>query len=128
MTTFTVEELPTDKCGIQAIPTIYNTCNNVFLVVARKKNGNVVVYEGVLDNKRNLKRIDIYWLDLEPSYRQKARKSGRRHDRSSLKKIDKLGYDMYVTKKITPQKWEIQFKVYKQKMIVMVSRGWCIPV
>jgi hypothetical protein len=120
MQSFKEKPFPNSLYGVAAIPTVYAQNSNVFLVVARKKNGNVMVYEAVLDANRNISNINSFWLDLEPSYKQNARKRGRLHDVDELSKIDYFGYGVEIIRKITSQKWEIQFNQYKQKMVIKV--------
>ena len=66
---------------------IKRRCPNVFLVILRQKNANVVVYEarvkspGVFDRE---KPFDVYWLDIDPAYRATRRAQGIKHDRVEL--------------------------------------------
>ena len=64
----------TDKSGLKAIPAIYKYNSNVALVIYRRLNGNLVVYEPKLDSARNIQSVDIFWLDLDPKYKVKSGK------------------------------------------------------
>src|SRR5579871_2022312 len=62
---------------------------NVLFVIARSCNLNLVVYEGVVDNKRPTRLheempVDIYWLTLDPKEWHKSRKKKMPHDRCEL--------------------------------------------
>lgn len=64
---------------------------NVLFFIARSKNLNIVVYEakqsnGVLDTSEP---VTVYWLDIDPEYRKKARSSGKMDDRVELGMIEK---------------------------------------
>lgn len=71
---------------------------NVLFVVSRSCNLNLVVYEGVVDQKcptrlQSDHPLDIYWLNLEHKYAQAARKKHQPHDRDELSLIErKLAY------------------------------------
>ncbi len=59
---------------------------NVFLIIRRSKNANVVIYEanvknGVLDKT---KPIDVYWLDIDSAYRA----HNRGHDRVEMNAVE----------------------------------------
>jgi hypothetical protein len=51
--------------GVDAVESIRKHMPRVFAVIARSKNGNVVVLE------HNGKEVKPYWMHLEPSYREK---------------------------------------------------------
>jgi Domain of unknown function (DUF4833) len=59
---------------------------NVFLIFFRNKNKNAVIYEAnVVDGKINKnKPVEIYWLDVDPKYRESTRSKGIMHDRIEL--------------------------------------------
>ena len=65
----------------------------IVFVIERSLNKNVVVYEGLIDEKTKKlqkdKPMDVYWLDLDPAYVEKNRKKGKMHDRDELNYIDK---------------------------------------
>jgi hypothetical protein len=106
--------------GLQAVPEIMSANSNVFLVIARRKNGNVMVYEAVLNKSREITGIDSYWLDLEPSYQRKSRKKGKKDDREELSVLDHFAYGIKVIQHISKTRWEVMFKQYSQKMIIVV--------
>ena len=59
---------------------------SVFLIVMRAKNQNVMIYEAnIVDGKFDRQNpVDIYWLNLEPSYRESRDKSGIYTDREEI--------------------------------------------
>lgn len=77
--------------GPTLLSEIKKQCPNVFLIMFRSKNDNVVVYEaninerGVLDKK---KPIDIYWLDIDKAYRDPKRIHGILSDRVELSLLE----------------------------------------
>lgn len=122
MASFLEEPFPDDAYGLEALNTIQKYGNNVFLVIGRKKNGNVMVYE-IRRNQQNgdFTHIDFYWLDLDPSYRAKARGKGKTHDRDEVSKLEKIYYGMSIVRKMNSQKWEVKFDQYPQKMILIIN-------
>jgi hypothetical protein len=92
-TSFQMSPFPVPNVnGKVAVPHIYTHCSNMFAAIVRNKNGNVVVLEGLVANNSKLEGIDTYWLDLEPSYMDAARKRGRAHDRDEFGFWDKQAY------------------------------------
>ena len=110
---------PTSESGVSAIETIFTHAPNVFLVISRKKNGNVVCYEALLDNDKNIVGIDVYWLDLDPAFRKKSRQKNRGSDRYELTTVDRMGYDIKIIDNSAKRKWKLCFKVYSQHMTVV---------
>ena len=98
--------------GESAVPRIYKKNRNVFLVITRTYNGNVVVYESILDSKRTISKLDTFWLDIDNKYQQKARKRKKPHDRVELNTIEKYGFGINVLNK-NGKKWEFNFKQFK---------------
>ena len=84
--------LGNDTKGANAIPHVYKQCPNVFGIFVRNKNGNIVVMEALTNSNGSIDKIESYWLDLEPSYRDAARKGGRKHDREEFGMFDNRGY------------------------------------
>lgn len=80
------------KCGAEALPEIFARNRNVFCAFVRRKNGNVVLLEGIVKDDGTLEGIDSFWLDLEPAYRAAARARGRQHDRDELNVLDRRAY------------------------------------
>jgi hypothetical protein len=60
--------VPKTLRGRQAVSFIKNAKPNIFLITTRSLNGNVVVYEAEVKNKK-ITGIKFYWLNLEPAYR-----------------------------------------------------------
>lgn len=116
--TFNKLPFPNNLSGVKAIPFIYKENSNIFLVIARKKNDNVMVYQAIVDDRGNLFDIEQYWLDLDPSYRVKSRSAGKTHDRDELSTLDYFAYGVEVVNKITPNKWEIKFNQHPRTMIL----------
>lgn len=105
----------TRHSGQEAIPDIYKQNKNIFLTICRKTNGNVVVFEALLDKNNCLKNIDTYWLDLDPDFRERAMKTrGTIRDEFTL--IDKYAYDILITEK-HPKQWKFQFKRFPSQLL-----------
>lgn len=86
-------------CGKAAVYQILEEAPNVFCVVCRRRNGNVVLYEGL--SQGGALNVDHYWLELEPSYMERARAAGRGHDRCEMTKLDNIAYG-YEAKSLKP--------------------------
>ena len=109
--TFTDKPFPSHTTTDEAIALVYEESPNIFLVISRNKNKNLMVYEAVLDaTKRKLLGIVQYWLDIEPSYVAKARAQGRFHDRDEICKLDLFGYGLQVLDRSRPDRWDLKFK------------------
>lgn len=91
--TFTNGPFPAQQKGILAISHVKRLAPTVFACLARNKNGNLVVMEA--DEKKG---VEFYWLDLEPSYKEAARKTGRVHDREEFGRLDHIAYGHTVQK------------------------------
>jgi hypothetical protein len=95
---------PAPSFGPDLVKEIKKLKPNVFLVLMRSTNKNVVLYEanivnGVFD-KHN--PVDVYWLELENTienqYLQKRRSKGITNDRDELNYFEKnYGYGCDVT-------------------------------
>lgn len=109
----------TKKYGREAIRDVYKHNPNVFLVISRKLNGNLVVLEAELDNQRHLTKISEFWLDLDPAYVEKARKQGRLHDREEMTTFDLIAYSFTVEEKLSPTQWVLVFDKYKKKRLLI---------
>jgi len=86
---------PPNVSGREAVPHIFRQRPHVFAVIVRNKNGNVVVLEAAPKDGR-LSDVDSYWLDLDPSYKKRARAWGRTHDRDEFGMMDRRGYGLRV--------------------------------
>jgi hypothetical protein len=98
MKSFTTGQMiPSNLRGAAAVKRIYHVNKGVFGVLCRNMNGNVVVMEALLENHA-IRQIDLYWLELEPSYREKARLQGRLHDRDDMSIFDlqAYGHDIHI--------------------------------
>lgn len=64
---------------------------NIQFIIARSKNANIVVYEGMVkDGKLDADTpMDVYWLDIDPEYIKANRKKGKNDDRVDLGMIEK---------------------------------------
>jgi hypothetical protein len=66
---------------------------NMLFILKRSKNGNLVCYEGMLDEDgKSLavkQPVDVYWMDVDPAYVKKARAKGRESDRVDLNYMEK---------------------------------------
>ena len=110
---FQHHQIPAGIWGLQAVQYVRMSAPNVFAVIARKFNGNLMVYEAILNANRDIVRIVQYWLDLEPSYRA-AKPKERKHDRDSLSTFDTYGYGMTISDKTTAKCWKVQFNQFKK--------------
>lgn len=85
------------ETGAYAIPKIRALNPRVFCAFVRNKNGNVVLLEGRVSQGR-LVDVDEFWLDLQPEYREAARRRGRKHDRDELSLLDRRTYGFAATR------------------------------
>ena len=104
----------TDKSGLNAIPIVYQNNANVALVIYRRINGNLVVYEVELDSKRHIKSVDMFWLDLDTKYKRNSRKKGKSHDRDDFNKMDNHAYGITISRKL-PTMWEFHFNRFSER-------------
>ena len=118
MQTFTEHPFPSNQNGQKAIREIYKLNKSVFLCIARSVNGNVMVYKANVDDKGHLVGIDMFWLDLEPSYMKSARKRGRNHDRDEIGILDTMVYGIDIINKESPTTWQVKFKKFQQVMTI----------
>ena len=109
--------VPKNLRGSQAVPYLRENNPNIFLVTVRSLNGNVVVYEVVVKNKK-ITGIEFYWLNLEPSYR--ASKSLREECNFLEKKV--FGYQIIQQ---YPRKLKIVFNKLKhvEVNIILTNKG-----
>eukprot|EP00823_Brevimastigomonas_motovehiculus_P009327 TRINITY_DN89_c0_g1_i1.p1 TRINITY_DN89_c0_g1~~TRINITY_DN89_c0_g1_i1.p1 ORF type:complete len:200 (-),score=69.65 TRINITY_DN89_c0_g1_i1:183-743(-) len=79
------------KKGKQALAELKAANKNVMFIIARSKNLNIVVYEGMAkDSKLDPKNpIDAYWLNIDPAYVAETRKKGVKTDRTELIAIER---------------------------------------
>lgn len=106
----------TDKFGLDAVKDIKKFNPMVFLVIARRKNGNVMCYEALKNSSNHITGIRMFWLDIDPKTKQQARKRGRMHDVDKPSIADELVYGITVTQKSKKQ-WNFHFKRYTRKNI-----------
>jgi len=74
---------------------------NIFLVISRSKNQNLVIYEAVKSGSdfNAEKPVDVYWLDIDPEYVAKTRAKGVQDDRTELNMLEKqFAYGLSWTK------------------------------
>jgi len=77
---------PAPNPGDTFVSEVKKRCPNVFLIFFRNKNLNCVIYElNIVNGKVNKdKPVEIYWLDVDPKYRETTRKTGIKHDRTEI--------------------------------------------
>jgi hypothetical protein len=101
-------------------------CPEVLMVMHRSKNKNVVVVaanlvDGVLNSESP---VDVFWLDLEPSYIQARRAQGIMHDREELNYIERKfawGVDPRV---IDPTRAQFRFAAEPTQVFdIVVQKG-----
>ena len=107
---------PTDLCGADAVPHVYKQNPKVFCVFVRRKNGNLVIYEG----KGTAKNMGVqhYWLDIEPAYKEAARLNGRNHDREDFSVFDYKAYG-YEFKQIKDGTLSLVINAFKSRRITV---------
>ena len=71
--------------------TIKSTIPHVAFIVEKNLNKNVVVYQGVLyrGELRVDEPLDVYWMDIDPTYQAQARARGKTDDREELTFMEK---------------------------------------
>ena len=104
----------TNKNGVDAIPSIYNVNQNVALVLSRRFNGNVIVFEIMLTKSRHIDSVTIFWLDLDPAYKAAKRKKNIPHDRDTFSAMDSLVYGITVGAK-SSTRWDFHFNKFPKK-------------
>lgn len=109
--------------GVEAIPHLLKMNPRIFCILARKRNGNLVIFEGNVENNQ-LVGITHYWLELEPSFMERARKRGRLHDRDEMSMFDDYAYG-YVDKCIKKgKKFSVIMKhVASRPMVVVLGKN-----
>jgi hypothetical protein len=113
----------TKKSGKNAVSDIYRADPNVFLIMVRNYNQNLVCFRGNLDNQRNSTHIESFWLDIDPKYKEKARKQGKNDDYVEFNKIDRYAYGIKILRKITAKTWKLSFaRLPGQELTVSVGK------
>ena len=89
---------------------VYTKSSRVFNILGRTYNQNVVISEAQLDTKNRLIGISQYWLDVDPLYKEAARKKNKIHDRAEFGLLDTQTYGINIIDKLSPKEWIISFK------------------
>jgi len=118
MDTFREGPVPFPEVGAHAIRKIYSLNKQVCLCIARNLNGNVMVYKVGLDKDCHITGVDMFWLDLEPSFVEAARKARRSHDRDEPCQIDHMVYGIDIVKRESSTTWQVKFKQFPQLMTI----------
>jgi hypothetical protein len=101
---------PSRKSGALAATKIRKMCPGVFHTFSRSTNGNVVVSEAIINpQSKSIVRLEQYWLNLEPSFRQANREKQVSHDREAFNAMDTYAYNFNVQDKISPRHWRFTF-------------------
>ena len=101
-------------------------CPNVLMVMHRSKNKNVVVVAANIENGvlNTDFPVDVFWLDLEPSFIQARRAQGIAHDREELSYFERKfawGVDAHV---IDGTRAQFQFAAEPtQSFDIVVQKG-----
>lgn len=93
---------------------------HIFLVVFRSTNRNVVVYRLNIRNGSVCTRnpVDIFWLDIEPSYQAKRRAKGITHDRCEMSALErKCAYGCSVSR-VSKQHVRVKLRLAQIEMDV----------
>lgn len=112
------------ESGIQeGIGEIYKTNPNVFLIVRRELNNNVVVYEAVLGKKREVTGVRIYWVLMSTPYRKKQ--DGGAWKTDPLNRLDNYAYGIKIKNKRSCKGWDFTFRRCPKRVftIVVYSSG-----
>jgi hypothetical protein len=112
-----------NKQGIEIVPFVFKSCPSVFLVISRSMNGNVIVYEAILNKKRDIVKIDSYWLEVDTKFKQKARQKKKETDRVELNLIESQLFTPKILKKHNTKLWEIKFKQFESVFIKSTKNG-----
>jgi hypothetical protein len=92
---------------------------NLMFVICRNKNANTVCYEAVKEgDKLGGAAIQVYWLDIEPSYVEAARKKGKMDDRVELNVIEKkMAYGCSATASTTtPGEYSVKLVAFPKRL------------
>ncbi len=98
--------------GKDFVSEVKKRCPNVFLIIFRNKNLNVVVYElNTKEGKINSEKpVDVYWLDVDPVYRNVTRGKNIVHDRVELNSFDNTFVYGVNTEMLGDRECQIRFK------------------
>ena len=110
--------------GVAARDEIKAISSMVFMVIGRELNGNVVVMEASVNRMGFIKKIEPFWLDLDPEYRKTNRLKKKAHDRDEFNFLDRRAYGVSVDKKNT-KSWTFHFNQFPSKKfsVVVDSNG-----
>lgn len=118
---------PAPNYGPSLVKEIKNQCPNIFLVMLRDKNQNVVVYEANIKNGKFDKNnpVDAYWLVIDPGskYRPQRRSQGVNHDREDFNFFDRnlvWGYDI---ERINDYEVILRMKVDKHPFRIKIGKN-----
>jgi hypothetical protein len=98
------EGIITKYHGAQAVKPVYAFDKTVFLVVTKSQNGNIIVIRAKLDTSYNIRKIESFWLDLDPTYRV-----NKNHNRVELSSLESWAYGITVQSKLNKKNWIIVF-------------------
>lgn len=106
------ETIQAPDYGPKLIPELLKLRPNIFLVMMRLKNKNIVVYEsnivnGKLDSKNPVKG---YWLNIEESYRASRRNKGIKHDFENFNFFENKFIWGFTTKSVGTNSKSVEFK------------------
>lgn len=104
---------------MQTITGIYKKNPRIGLIIQRRLNKNLVVYEIKLGKNDGNPNIDSYWLDLDPAYQHRKRLKGISSDRDDFSKMDKYAYGLN-TKLQKPGTVEFTFKRFPSQTFEFV--------
>jgi hypothetical protein len=98
--------------GKEFVSEVKKRCPNIFLIIFRNKNLNVVVYElNTKEGKINSDNpVNVYWLDVDPAYRNVTRAKNISHDRVELNTFDNTFVYGVNSEMINDRECQIRFK------------------
>ncbi len=118
---------PAPDYGPQLFRDLRVMCPQVVMVMHRSKNKNVVVVaanmtkKGVLDQNNP---VDIFWLDLEPSYMKARRDKGITHDREELNFLERKWAWGTTSNVLSPTHAQFSFAAEPEQLFdVVVQNG-----
>lgn len=94
--------------GLKAVPDI-SKIKNVFLVLTRSLNGNVIVYKLVTENHK-ITDLKFHWLNLDPKYRDKY------PYQQECNILEKQVFGFKVLSK-SDKLWQIRFNRFDKKLM-----------
>jgi hypothetical protein len=107
--------------GQSAVPTVLERCPFAAMCITRRLNGNLVVLQVGPETKGKQLEPELFWLDVDPSYQQKARKKGNTCDRVAFGKMDYFAYGISVLHRHSSRKFDFTFKQFDTRLFTAIT-------